>query len=386
MTEYPEYQSPVPPLPEAWPESVSGEAILDQIESICSTYVFLPKGASTAIALWVVHTYAYEAAEHFPVLSVVSPEKRCGKTTLLRVLKGLVRQAVMASHFSVSVIYRLIDAFRPTLLIDETDTYFEGARELIGILNAGHLRGGQVALSEKVGNTWAPIVLAVWGPKAIAKIGFLPPTLLDRSITIHLHRRPAHAAAQARWESPLEDDLADLRKKIVRWTADHLSELTSADPSLPKQLNDRAADNWRPLIAIADVVGSRWGQKARDAALVLSEEDADDLTMAEMALEDFRTIIEKMPEKRISSQDLVAAMLALSERPWPNYQGRSRGMSAIDLAALLKNYGIASTKIRFGGHPLQGYKVDSQVQDMFDRYTKPDSELPEHPEPNGGES
>jgi hypothetical protein len=385
LTDDPLHPPIVAPLPDPWPEPVSGEELLHAIEDVFASYVFLPKGAGVALSLWTVHTYAFEAAEHFPILSAVSPEKRCGKTTLLRVLDGLVRRPLLASHYTTAVIARLMDKYRPTLLIDEADTFLHGNAGMTGILNAGHLRGGSIVHNAPVDNVWTPVMLSVWGPKSIAAIGTLPSTILDRSIAIHLHRKPAHVAAKKRWESHVKDDLEDLRRKLVRWTVDHSAELNASDPRMPASLNDRAQDNWRPLIAIADAVGGIWPDKARDAARVLTDADADDLTLSQMALEDFRTIIEQSPDRRIRTQDLVAKFREMTDRPWIEFQGRSRSITARDIATLLKPYGIEPKKIRFG-EPFQGYEVDLNVQDMFDRYTPPTPELPEHPERGGDDT
>ena len=71
---------------------------------------------------------------------------------------------------------------------------------------------------------------------------------------------------------------ARLRSQCLSWSEDHAAELTDADPYLPKALDDRAADNWRPLKAIADVLGDRWAKLCWDAAEVLSRERGEDET------------------------------------------------------------------------------------------------------------
>jgi putative DNA primase/helicase len=378
--ESPAQLSLVPALPEPWPDPVDAANILAEVESAITRFLFLPEGASVAIALWTLHTYAYKAAQHFPILSALSPEKRCGKTTLLRLLKALVRQPVMASNFTPAVIYRLIDQYRPTLLIDEADTYLEGNQSLIGILNAGHIRDGQAVLNVRQGDDWTPRAFSAWSPKSIAAIGTLPPTLSDRSITLHLHRRPKSARVD-RWESPFEDDFAILRSKMVRWSADHGEELSAATPRVPDALNDRAQDNWWPLLAIAEAAGGSWPKRGRDAALKLSQADADDLTIAEMLLEDFRPILEASPDGRIRSDDLITSLTGISGRPWADFKGAGRKLTPTDLSKLLKNYGIRPSKIRFGEYTYWGYKLDRHAIDIFERYAIPrsePSELPEH--------
>ena len=69
--------------------------------------------------------------------------------------------------------------------------------------------------------------------------------------------------------------LDELARKCARWAQDNLQNLKGADPVMPKQLNNRAADNWRPLFAIADAIGGDCPDKARRAALVLTGDEIE---------------------------------------------------------------------------------------------------------------
>lgn len=360
-------RSPVPPLPLPWETAVNGDTLLAEIEALFSMYVFLPAGASTALALWTVHTYANEAAQHFPILSAVSPQKRCGKTTLLRVLKGLVRQPVMASNYTAATIYRLIETFRPTLLIDEADTYLATGGELIGILNSGHTRDGQVVRNEQRGETWIPAVYSTWGSKSIAAIGKLPETLADRSITIPLHRRP-RSVEIVRYDSDAEETFSRTARKIVRWVGDNLDDVKATDPRIPPDLDDRSADNWRPLLAIAQIVGGDWPERARRAALLLAPAADDALSIPEMLLADIRMIFESSGASQIATGEILKRLAALEERPWNRYRGQ-RPMNPQELAVALKDFGIRATKLRIGERTCQGYKFDPTMREVFDRYT-----------------
>ena len=70
-------------------------------------------------------------------------------------------------------------------------------------------------------------------------------------------------------------EFAIVRRQAARWAADNFDNLIDPDPAIPQALNDRAADNWRPLLAIADMAGGEWPQRAREAACVLSGEGHD---------------------------------------------------------------------------------------------------------------
>jgi hypothetical protein len=125
---------------EPWPERVDGAALLDELATVVRRFVILPKNAPEALALWCVHTYAFRLRDVSTYLGIESPEKRCGKTTLLTVLSELVHRPVVASNISSPAFFRVIEETRPTLLIDEADTFLQGNDELRGILNSGYSR------------------------------------------------------------------------------------------------------------------------------------------------------------------------------------------------------------------------------------------------------
>src|SRR5436309_10515364 len=79
-------QAPVEP----WPEPVDGRVLLDELCQVLKRYVVLPERAVETLALWIVHTYAFQLREVSTYVGLESPEKRCGKTTLLSVLSELV--------------------------------------------------------------------------------------------------------------------------------------------------------------------------------------------------------------------------------------------------------------------------------------------------------
>ena len=125
---------------ELWPEPVDGKLLLEEIRAVLSRFVVLPKWGAETLALWVMHTYAFHLRDVSTYIGIESPEKRCGKTTLLTVLSELVKRPVVAANISPSAFFRVIEEVRPTLIIDEADTFLQGNDELRGILNSGYNR------------------------------------------------------------------------------------------------------------------------------------------------------------------------------------------------------------------------------------------------------
>ena len=85
---------------EPWPEVVDGKELLDELVEVLTRFVVLPKFGAETLALWVLHTYAFELRDVSTYIGIESPEKRCGKTTLLAVLSELVSRPVVAANIS----------------------------------------------------------------------------------------------------------------------------------------------------------------------------------------------------------------------------------------------------------------------------------------------
>src|SRR5262249_16894181 len=163
----------------------------------------------------------------------------------------------------------------PTLLIDEADTFVRNNEEMRGILNSGHSKAAAHAIRNvEINGEYKPQRFSTWAPKAIATIRSLADTLEDRAIIVQLQRKPPGAKAERLGRGDNEWFSA-LRSQAARWSMDNFDKLIDPDPQVPEALNDRAADNWRPLLAIADLAGGEWPQLARQACLTLSGESPE---------------------------------------------------------------------------------------------------------------
>src|SRR5262249_26307930 len=240
------------PEPTPWPECVEGAELLCEMSAAIRKHVVMPYNCADATALWVVHTYMLDVLDITPRLAVTSPEKQCGKTTLLDVLCRLVWRPLEASNTTTSPIFRTIEKARPTFLKDEGDTFLLGNEDMRGILNSGHRRGGSVLPT--VGDDFDARQFGTYAAFAIAMIGQLPGTLADRSIGIELQRRLAGEVVEP-FRFDRTEHLDRLASKATRWAADNADRMRAADPLMPPGVFNRVADNWAPLLAIADVAG-----------------------------------------------------------------------------------------------------------------------------------
>jgi hypothetical protein len=294
------------PEPQPWPDPVEGIELLGGLSAAIKRHVVMPDHVADAVAMWAVHTYIVECFGISPRLAITSPEKGCGKTTLLDVVSRLVWRPLSTA----AAIFRVVDILQPTLLIDEADTFLRDNEDLRGVLNSGHRHGGSVLRT--VGDDHEPRPFATYSACAIALIGKLPATLADRSITAELRRRLASEAVE-----PFRHDrtthLDMLARKAARWASDNADCVRGADPDIPAGIFNRVADNWRPLLAIADAAGGDWPERARRVLAAMAGANDDQSTGA-MLFADIRDIFSEREADRLPSSELAEALVAIEGR------------------------------------------------------------------------
>lgn len=348
----------IEPLP---PESIAG--LLEQALDFLDRYVVLPADADRyAVALWLAHTWGLDGAHCTPYLMILSPERRSGKTRLQETVELLAARPWRVTGASEAAVFRKIEQSRPTLLLDEIDAIFgshsERTEPLRAILNAGNRPGAAVA--RVVGEGHEVRDFSVFGAKALAGIDkghLIPDTIRDRSIAITMQRKTA-AEPVERFRFRVADAEAEpIREGLERWAAGAVDLLLAADPELPHELDDRAAEAWEPLLAIADMAGGDWPERARAAALVLSSDgDRDEVTTGTLLLGAIREAFGE--GDRITTTDLLTTINADEELPFGGWRD-GKGIDGRRLARLLKPYGIRPRTIRIGDHTEKGYLRES---------------------------
>lgn len=349
---------------EPWPESVDGQELLAELTATVRRFVVLDETACLAVSLWIVLAHCYDSFSVLPLLALVSAVKRSGKTLLLTVIGVLVPRALPASNITPAALFRSVEKFHPTLLIDEVDTFLRDNAELNGILNSGHARL-LANVVRTVGDEYEPRCFSTWCPKVYAGIGRQRGTLEDRAIVVVLRRRaPQEQVARLRLDRLAEFE--PLRRRLVRWAADNAESLSSCEPQMPDLASDRAADNWRPLLAIAEAIGGSWEESARAAARELTEGPDDEGDARVQLLADLRDLFVARESERLASSEIVAHLAQMEERPWPEWR-QDKAITARQVARLLEPFGVAPTTLRFGSQTKRGYSLE-QFADAFARY------------------
>ena len=198
---------------------------------------------------------------------------------------------------------------------------------------------------------------------ALAGIGTMPDTITDRAVNVTMRRRaPGEEVAQfrARRDGPI---LEKLRERLAEWASWHFEQLTDAEPEMP--VEDRAADTWEPLVAVADAAGGHWPRTARAAcwALVSAAADADDdRSLGTKLLSDIAVLSPK--HTSLSSRPTSWSVNCVSAKtsPWGEYD-----LSTSKLAYRLREFGIKPGHDTTGR--IRGYRLED-FGDAFRRYTR----------------
>jgi hypothetical protein len=211
-----------PTGPETTSPAVEGAGLLTELRSAIARYVVLPSAeALDAVTLWIAATHLQPAWQHAPRLAVVGPAKRCGKSRLLDLLHDTVHAPFITVNSTPAAIFRSITKQPPTLLVDEADTIFGSAKvtekneEMRGLLNSGHQRNRPT--TRVVGPEHKPVKFATFAMAALAGIGDLPDTIMDRAVVIRMRRRgPGETVRpfRSRRDTPL---LEELRDRLAAW-------------------------------------------------------------------------------------------------------------------------------------------------------------------------
>lgn len=353
-----------------WPDPVDGAELLEDLAVIIRRHVIADPATVHAAALWAAFTWFVDVVNVAPIANITAPEKRCGKTVMLGVLARLACRPLAVSNIAPAALFRSLELWTPTLLIDEVDAFLAEHNEARGILNAGFTRDSAFVI-RCVGDDHMPTRFNVWGAKALCGIGKIADTLADRSIPLRLRRKlPGERTVKIRHADPAA--FAELTGKLARFAIDNREAIRTARPAEVDGLNDRANDCWEPLLAIAELAGCNWPRMARLAAATLHGLEEDTPSIGAELLASIRDVFDNRRADRLSTADLLATLAEDEEAPWAAWN-RGKPMTPHQLAKRLSEFGIKPTTQRIGYKTAKGYKRE-QFEDVFTRYLSADTQ------------
>jgi hypothetical protein len=271
---------------------------------------------SGTLTLWTMHTHCFDITGNAPCditpyILVTAPTSEAGKSRIFDVARLLVRQPLVVVGPTPAALFYNIDLWHPTLMIDEADMLRQ-SKQLQEVLNAGFQPGTPILRRNATYN--------VFCPKIFTGITHENPPLTDATLTRCIQipmRRKARDEPLARFHrNQAAREMAPIHGGLAEWALAARDRLEDADPKMPEGLSDRQEDMWAPLFAIADSIGTAWGEAAREWAVTLTRAIPKNPDPAVQILADVKKILDGWPGNRIPTADLARARNALEGRDY----------------------------------------------------------------------
>jgi putative DNA primase/helicase len=368
-----------------WPDPVDGAELLQQIFGIFERFIFVPDRGFITVTIWTLLPYVYEEFHKLPVLRIKSPQKRCGKSTLLDVLELLTIRPLLTVSITPPTLYRLIERFHPTVLVDEAEKFGKEDDELRCIVNGGYERNRPAWRTNK--ETMEPESFSTFGCKVLASIRSLDETIEDRSVFVDMARKPRGLELEELCDADPEV-FAVLRRKIQRWSDDNRASLRALRLQRPKSLVDRSWNKWRSLLSIAHVAGGQWYQMALKTASDMTAEHDSELNTGAEVLSHIRAFFRKgggvIDESKGAfgpSVDILQYLNSDVEASWADWKhvdengNTKKGMTAKQLGQILKPFKIKSDRPTIARARYHGYWL-KDFEEAFDSYLDPEQPDP----------
>jgi hypothetical protein len=350
-----------------------GHELLQTVHDFLGRFVSYPcEHSQIAHTLWILHTHLMDRWESTPRLAFLSAEPQSGKTRALEISEMLVPTPVATVNVSPAYLFRKVgsEKNRPTILYDEIDTVFgpkaKDNEEIRALLNAGHRRGAVTGRCVVRGKTVETEEIPAYAAVAMAGLGWLPDTILSRSVIIRMRRRKTGEQVEPYRRRLHAEEGEQIRTLIADWAAKFPTEVNW--PELPPEIQDRDADIWEALIAVAEAAGGPWPLRARETAIALvTAAKQIEPTLGIRLVSDLKAIFGEA--EQMSTAAILTALHGIEEAPWADLKGKP--LDSRRLAKLLREYDVKSKDIRTASSTLKGY-VRADLVDVWSRYLPSD--------------
>lgn len=346
---------------------VNGVTLYQQVAGVINDHVSLQPEMLSILTMYIYLTHLASNLKYVPLLGILSPEPRCGKTTLMEILEALVYSPKKTDNITVAALCKFTEMGH-TILIDEFDTFCDKSKEFTGIINSGVRKSGTCT---RYGRNGQAIESPTFGAKIYAMIGTPPQTILDRSISILQQRK---LATEVKKSLEHTGSLGYLKHDIELWCKANLNAILSSREKVPKiqAANDRQADNYHILARIAACISPEIEVAVRESAclLISALQEQENSHSGEKLMQDIKVVFEETGTSKMPTMEMIQRLCRLPDSVWGSYKS-NRPIQAHQLARILKLFKISSTTIRFSSEVVsKGYHKE-MFEDAFSRYCTP---------------
>ncbi len=343
--------------------------LLDDVEAFLSRFVAYPsEAARVAHVLWIAHTWFMDEWESTPRIAFLSPEPGSGKSRALEVTEPLVPRPVHAVNTTPAYLFRKVSDpdGAPTILYDEIDTVFgpkaKDNEDVRGMLNAGHRKGATAGRCVTKGNNIVTEELPAYCAVALAGLDDLPDTIMTRSVVVRMRRRAPGEKVEPWRLRTCGPDAELLRDRLADWSNANRYAVTW--PDMPEGIEDRNADVWEALLAVADLAGGEWPARARrNAVTLVTQSSGTGGSLGVVLLRDLRRIFGDA--ERLATDTILEQLHEIDESPWADLRGKP--LDARGLSRRLGKYGVKPKPLRVGESVFRGYDA-ADLADPWSRY------------------
>jgi hypothetical protein len=269
-------------------------------------------------------------------------------------------------------------------LFDEIDCVFgpkaKEHEDIRGFINAGHRKGATYGRCRVHGSEVLTEDSPCYAAVMMAGLGWLPDTLLSRSVVIRMHRRlKSEKVTQFRTRTSIPEGEA-IGTQLARWARSVFDDAVTVRPEMPEGVEDRQADAWEPLLAVAALAGGDWPKLACEAAVALVKVNRDTPPSLPLRLlqdlrlvfwNNLKTVAQARP-KGLLTETVLSELHHLEDAPWQSIN-KGEPLTSVQLATRVYDYGVGPEQLRpYQNNNTQrrGYPL-GPLADAWRRYLPP---------------
>lgn len=240
------------------------------------------------------------------------------------------------------------------------------------LLDAGFRNGGTVAnmvLTDE--GRWKKKTFPVYAPYVLAAINkeSLTDTALDRSFAIEMYRKPINIKKKKYNYHRCEEECQPFRDDLYRWSLRNAAAVASTYESNQLEaevdaleLNDRAADIWKPLLAVCRVLGSEEACHALTALAIEMGRDSNavDRERIRSVAQSLRKLVKRNGVAFGTTSEFVQHLLM-----------DSLEVTEHELHAMLNDLGFSQASVRLEKGPRRAWELqDTKLGEIESENTR----------------
>ncbi|MCD6195527.1 MAG: DUF3631 domain-containing protein [Staphylothermus sp.] len=314
----------------------------------------------SVVAAYILYTYFYDFFTTSPRLFFLGPYGS-GKTRAMITTTYMSRHGFVVLDPSEASTYRSIEAYGPTLGIDESALN----ERLLKIISAGYKKGLRVPRIEKArGETFVLKLFETYGPVIMAFTDPLPEIIMQRTIRINMERTKD---PNPEGRDPEPHDFEELRRKLYALRILRANEFIEAMDKVREKVKDlffgREYEIWYPILVAAYLGGEQHFNTVLEYAIEDLNKRRENLYSEEkMILASIEKQFEKQDIDKVefTASDLQERIIEILQNNEGYTEKEAKKKWPVErIGKILRRMGLRSQSKRIKGvSPRKVYEID----------------------------